>query len=118
MAAQIGMSAIPATIAAGQSLSAEIDLGAMTLVGIAMPAAWTAASLTFQISFDGGVTWLEHYNSSGSETTFTVATGQYIAVDPTLWRGVNALKVRSGTAAAAVVQTGGAALGLICKFVN
>ena len=107
----------PVTIAAGQSLSPEIDLGQWTLVGIWMPAAWIAAGLSFQTSLDGGVTWLEHYNSAGTETTFTVAAGQFIAVDPTLWRGVNALKIRSGTAASPVVQTGGATLNLVARTV-
>jgi hypothetical protein len=118
MAAQIGISVIPAVIAAGGSLSPEVDLGAQTLVGIAMPASWVAASLTFQVSVDGGATWNEHYSSAGAETTFTVAAGQYIAVDPTLWRGVNAVKARSGTSASPVTQTGGATLNLVCKFVN
>jgi hypothetical protein len=118
MAAQIGLSIIQAAIAAGQSLSSEVDLGAQTLVGIAMPATWVAASLTFQFSVDGGTTWIEAYSSAGVETTFTVAAGQYIQIDPTTLRGVNALKVRSGTSASPVVQTGGASLSLIAKFVN
>jgi hypothetical protein len=29
--------------------------------------------------------------------SYTAAASQYIAVDPALWRGVNMLKVRSGT---------------------
>lgn len=118
MAAQMGVFTQTATIGTGASLSQQIDLGAMTLVGIVMPASWTAAGLTFQVSADGGVTWVEHYGSSGTETTFTVAASQYIAIDPTLWRGVYSLKVRSGTAASPVNQTGGAALTLITKFVN
>ena len=118
MAAQIGLTIIPATIAAGQSLSPEVDTGAQTLVGIAMPASWVAALLTFQVSVDGGVTWNEMYASTGVEVEFAVAGGQYIAVDPTLWRGVNAVKIRSGTAASPVVQTSAAALLLVCKFVN
>ena len=108
----------PVTIAAGQSLSPEIDIGAWTLVGIQMPASWTAAGLSFQVSFDGGATWLEHYNAAGTETTFTVGASQYIAVDPLLWRGVSAIKVRSGTAASPVAQTGGATLNLIARTVQ
>lgn len=117
MAAQMGVSLQTVTIGAGQALSPQVDLGAMTLVGIVTPAAWTAAGLTFQISPDGGATWLEHYNSAGAETTFTVAASQYIAVDPTLWRGVYSLQLRSGTAGTPVNQTGGATLTLVLKFV-
>ncbi len=51
-AEQIGLATFTATIPSGQSLSAEVDLGANSLVGIAMPAAWTAADLTFQVSSD------------------------------------------------------------------
>jgi len=118
MAAQMGISVLPATIAAGQAISAEIDLGAMTLVGIVMPPAWTAAGMTFQISPDGGATWVEHTNSAGAATNFVVGGGQYIAVDPALWRGVYSMKVRSGTVGAPVNQTVGAALQLICRFVS
>ena len=55
MAAQMGVFTQTATIGTGASLSQQIDLGAMTLVGIVMPASWTAAGLTFQVSADGGV---------------------------------------------------------------
>ena len=108
----------PVTIAAGQSLSPEIDLGQWTLVGIWMPAAWTAAGLSFQTSLDGGITWVEHTSSAGTATLFTVAAGQYIAVDPALWRGVNALKLRSGTISSPVVQASNATLNLVARTVN
>lgn len=110
---------IPAVIAAGQSLSGEVDIGsAYTLVGIWMPAAWTAASLTFQVSPDGGTTWLEHYNAAGIETIVTVAAGQYVALDPALWRGVSALKIRSGTSASPVNQVAQATLNLVTRTVT
>jgi len=106
---------IPVTIAAGQSLSSAVDIGEQTIVGIYMPASWTAASLTFQASPDGDVTFFEHYNSGGVETTFTVAAGQYIAIDSTLWWGVYSLKLRSGTAGAPVVQPSGATFQLAVR---
>lgn len=114
MSAPINLFPIQGSIAAGQSLSAEIDFGAGTLVGIAMPAAWTAASLTFQVSADG-TTWNELYNASGTEVSVIAAAGQFIAIDPTQWRGINAIKVRSGTAASPVVQAALAALTFITK---
>jgi hypothetical protein len=108
---------IPVTIAAGQSLSPEVDVGALTLVGIWMPATWTAANLTFQVAFDNTLTFVEHYNSAGVETTFTAAASQYIAIDPLLWRGVSAIKVRSGTLAGPVTQAAAATLNLIARAV-
>ena len=104
MAATIGLNTQIATISSGQSLSAEVDIGAYTLVGVVVPTGWTAANLTFQMSPDGGTTWVECYNSAGLNTIFVGSAGQYLAVDPTLWCGVNSLKVRSGTAGSPVNQ--------------
>ncbi len=112
----INIDRIPAVIANGASLSPEVDLGARTLVGIAMPAAWTAAALTFQVSVDGGATWLNMQTAS-AELSYTAAAGQYIGVDPALWRGVNAIKVRSGTSGTPVNQGQQATLTLICRTV-
>lgn len=102
-AEQIGLTTFPVTIANGTSLSAEIDIGANALVGIAMPAAWTAADLTFQVSADGGATWLE-LQSTSAAIDFKAAAGQFVAVDPTALRGFNALKLRSGTSSVPVSQ--------------
>jgi hypothetical protein len=96
---------IIAKISSGTALSPEVDLGIRSLVGIAMPAGWDAAALTFQASVDGGTTWQEMTTSAGVAISFVVGAGQYMAVDPTLWRGVNAIKVRSGTSGAPVNQT-------------
>lgn len=115
MAFPINILPIPAVIAIGTALSPEADLGAGTLVGVAMPAAWTAAAITFQVSSDGGVTWNEMTTSAGAAVSFTVAASQYIAVDPTLWRGVNAVKVRSGTSGAPVNQAAQATVTLITR---
>lgn len=106
---------IAATIAASGSLSSEVDFGIGTLVGIAMPAAWTAAALTFQVSTDGGITFNEMTTSAGVAVSFTAAAGQYIAVDPTLWRGVNAIRVRSGTSGAPVAQGVQAILTMVTR---
>jgi hypothetical protein len=95
-----------ATITTGTSLSAAVALGNKQLVGIAMPAAWDTAALTFQVSVDGGTTFIE-MQSTSAVVSYTAAASQYIAVDPAIWRGVNTLKVRSGTSGSAVNQTTG-----------
>jgi hypothetical protein len=105
-----------AVIAASGSLSAAVPMGADTLVGIWMPGTWVSASLTFQVSPDGGTTWVELYNDSGSAVTITGAANQFIALVTNAnyaWRGINMLKVRSGTSGSPVVQTGGATVTLI-----
>jgi hypothetical protein len=92
------------TIANGQSLSGAADLkGLGTPVRIDMPAAWTAANLTFQVSADG-VTYQDLYDDGGSEVTVTAAAGRSIFLQPAEWAHVRYLKVRSGTAAVPVNQ--------------
>jgi hypothetical protein len=51
--------------------------------------------------------------SASAELNYTAAQGQYICVDPSLWRGVVALKVRSGTAGTPVNQGQNSTLTLI-----
>jgi hypothetical protein len=114
MALAINLPQAQAIIANGQSLSAAIGLGATPLHAIAMPAAWDAAALTFQGSIDGA-TWLELTNASGSAISVTAAAGQLIVLDPTLWRAVNFIKVRSGTSGAPVNQTAQRTLTLILR---
>ena len=118
MSLPIGLDQITVTIAISTSLSAEIGTGAKTIVGIAMPASgWDSAVLSFQVSVDGGKTWLELYDTTGTEVSFVAAAGQYIQVDPVLFAGINDIKVRSGTSASAVTQTAARTLTLVCRQV-
>lgn len=105
------------TIASGQSISAGIALGEKTLVGIAMPAGWDAASLTFQVSADDGVTWRELRSTSGAVAYTTAAAGHvaFNADEQATWRGVNRLKVRSGTSGSPVNQTADRIITLVLK---
>lgn len=108
-------SAVIAKITSGAAVSAEIDLGDKTLLGIAMPAAWDAAHLTFQVSVDGGVSFQEMFTSAAAAVDITVAASQYFAIDPAMWRGVNCLKLRSGTLAVPVNQTADRLITLVTK---
>jgi hypothetical protein len=110
----IGISQVPVTISSGSSLSAPVPLGEFVLTGIAMPAAWDAAGLTFQVSADGGTTWGEMQSTSAA-VSYTAAAGQYIAIDPTFWRGINMIKVRSGTSGSPVNQTADRILTLVTR---
>ena len=111
-----------ATIAAGQSLSGEVNLGEKQLVAIYMPSSWTAADLTFQSSPDGGTTWCELYTTDGAAADAAAAFQVHsptaslcIAIDPTKLRGVNCLKVRSGTSGSPVNQAAQAVLTLATR---
>lgn len=102
------------TIANGASLSGAIDLGSSSLACILMPAAWTAAGLSFAVSTSLAGTYVPLWNASGSEyivpSTSAVAS-QFIILPLADFLGIQYLKVRSGTAGAAVNQ--GADRGLV-----
>ena len=116
MAYPLELNTYPATIAASGSLSGSVSMGADTIVGIWMPATWVSAPLTFQVSPDGGTTWLELFNDGGTAVSISAAASQFIALvtnsNYTL-RGFNMVKVRSGTSGTPVTQTGGAIVNLI-----
>lgn len=97
-------SSVTATIANGASLSAAIDLGANYFaVSLTMPAAWTAASLSFQTSVDN-VTFNEMSDVLGALVSLTVSASTDLALDGTTFIGRRYIKVRSGTAASPVNQ--------------
>jgi hypothetical protein len=111
---------IAVQIAAGQSLSAEVDIGTKSLVGLLIPTNWTTAGLSFQVSPDGGATWGELTVVGGTPYAIGSVTGgtlaYYVAIDPTTLVGAMALKVRSGTQAAPVAQTNTVNLQLITRL--
>jgi hypothetical protein len=90
-------------IAINESLSTAIDLADQRAARIAMPAAWTAANLTFQTSVDG-ITYNDLYDKDGIEYTVVAAASRSMILPLADWLGVRYVKVRSGTSAAPVVQ--------------
>lgn len=122
MADPFVQSVVNAAIAAGQSLSPEADLGGFgSLVGIQVPANWTTAGISFQCSIDGGATWAEITDIVGTPIAVGSLTGgtlvYFVALDPAKFRGVRAIKIRSGTQAAPVVQANTVTLGLVLRQV-
>jgi len=110
-----------ATIAAGAALSGPVQLGRKSLVGIVMPAAWTAASLSFQASPDGATFDELFYLAALASTAFVITApgaSQFIMLDPTIWRGVDTLKVRSGTSGSPVNQVAQAVLTLLARGIT
>lgn len=99
----------------GASLSGEVDLRNHDLIGIEMPAAWTAAAISFKGTFrnDGasGATLTETFvpvvDQAGAEVTVTAAAATYIALsqDKTAqMRAMGRVKLVSGTNASPVAQ--------------
>ena len=109
MAAQIGLETISVTIANGTSLSAAVNLGSGRLRGLALPAAWTAAALSFQVSLEGP-TFVELTDPRPAGVAYATATGmaaaasQYLAIDPVLFEGAAVIKIRSGVSGTPVNQ--------------
>ena len=94
----------PCVILSGQSLSAAVDLGGRVLCGIAFPAAWTAAGITFQGSTTLAGTYVDLYTETAEISATSAAASRYVGLDSSYFFGINFLKVRSGTSAAAVAQ--------------
>lgn len=89
------------TTATGQS--EVLSIGGATLSAVEMPAAWTAANLSFLASMDG-TNFRPVYGSTGNEVLFTVGAARIVTFDPAFWLGLQYLKLRSGTNAAPVAQ--------------
>lgn len=105
-------------IAAGQSLSGEVDIGSKSLVGIVFPSNWTTASLSFQASIDSSAfgELLDQTATAISVSSVTGGALTVIAIDPAKLRGITALKVRSGTSGVAVNQVNLVTLTLITRL--
>ncbi len=92
------------TIPLGASITPEIDMGGKRLARIAMPAAWTTANLTFQVSPISGGSFTDLYDSTGTEYTVTASTSRTIIIPFADFIGLKFIKIRSGTTGTPVVQ--------------
>jgi hypothetical protein len=70
--------------------------------GITIPAAWTAAQLSFDISIDDGATYLSLRDPAGNEHVNAVTVSTFIPF-PTVV-GVTHIKIRSGILGTVVAQ--------------
>lgn len=115
------LNSIAVAIGAGTALSAQVDIGNQTLVGIVVPSNWTTAAISLQASYDGGATWSELVDQTAAAIGSSSLTGgtlsYFVAVDPTKLRGVRSVKVRSGTQATPVNQVAAVTLQLITRSV-
>ena len=93
---------VPVAIAAGQSLSPAVDVGVGELVRLYMPAQWTPAHLSFQMSPDNTV-YGDAFDLAGKEMLINVTPGAVI-VTGLIWRALAWMKFRSGSRAQPVNQ--------------
>jgi len=103
------------TIADSASLSgASAGMAGRSLVGVVTPSGWTTAGISWQVSYDGGTTYVVLLDSTGTEiTAAAVAASRYVALDPTQFLGATNVKVQSGTSASTTNQSGGDTLTLV-----
>lgn len=106
------VAAITATIASGASISNDLDLGLMRLGRIAMPADWTAANITLQVSHNGSA-WNNLFDQAGSEYSIVAAAGRSNLIPLSDMLSVRYLRLRSGTSAAPVNQAAARSITLI-----
>jgi hypothetical protein len=102
------------TVANGASLSGAAQLlpNDGRLVAIIMDAAWDTNAVTFQVSVDG-TNYFNLYNEGTEYSLAGVVASAYNAVDINVFLAARYVKVRSGTAAAAVNQVGDAVVTLV-----
>lgn len=106
------------TILNGASLSDEIQLNGVMIEAIIMPAAWTAAGLSFLASAlataNGGI-FLPLFDVAGVEITATVDASRRIVLPISLIRSHNFIQLRSGTSAVPVNQGANRSISLLCR---
>lgn len=101
------------TIANGASLSGAVDLTNGRLTHIVIPATWTTANLTFQVSYDCS-NYANLYDELGVEYQVTVtAVSTAIKIPYADFIGARCIKIRSGTSGAATNQGGSRTLNLL-----
>lgn len=91
---------LTATIAVSATTSDTVDLGGCSLIGIFTPSSITGTALKFRPVNDSG-TDVPLYTTGGSEVSYTVAASRYMPIDPDTFRGIQKLKLVSGSAEAA-----------------
>lgn len=105
-----------AAIAEAASLSEAVDMTGYALVGISMPAGWTAADITFQAGSTPD-TLLSVYDHAGTEVAIVTAASRYVTLDAAALVSIKHLKIRSGTAGTPVNQVAARTLTLVGRAI-
>lgn len=104
------------TITIGGSQSGVIDKSHYKNMLIIMPAAWSAAGITFLVSDNPTSGFVKLLNDGGTEVALTAAASTAIAMSGAVKEALESamfIKIRSGTAATPVNQTVGRSLTII-----
>lgn len=74
--ARNGDSGSTVTISAAGTVSTAFDARGDITYGIVMPATFTGAALTFEVSANGTGGWVDLYDDTGAEVTLAVVQGR------------------------------------------
>lgn len=108
---------LTATIANGASVSDALDLANTSLLGIIMPAAWTTAALTVEVSADNS-TWTGlAYDQDGSQCNSIASpvAGSAYALNALGLLPYRYIRLRSGTTATPVNQGAARSITVITR---
>lgn len=111
-----------ATIPNGAAVSNPIALGGTKITAILLPAAWTAADLSFEASVDGAA-WAAVWDDANAEVLIAAATvaarlGQWLVPTPGIMQelaGLHFVRLRSGNTAANVNQAAARSFTILTK---
>lgn len=114
---------VPLTLSIGSGASvtaSEPSLDGDVPVAVITPAAWTAAAMSFLVSWDGGVSFVEMFDDQGIEVaipsaSIPTAAQRAFALNPRLFLGATHLRLRSGLSGAAVNQAAARSLILVTR---
>lgn len=119
-----GRTVVPVRIPTGTSLSQEINIDSLTIVGIIMPPAWDAAGIAFQalVAEPSALPKVPVYGNVVDQAAAAinitgVTAGVYVAISRQVAQSLTALGrmlVRSGTNAVPVNQTAQRDFYLVC----
>ena len=103
---------IPARASLSDILSLE---GVTAVVGIIMPQSWTAANVTI-LGSPFGVNFYDLYDGlPGTELMFNVRPGVMVNINPNRLRCCAAIRLRSGTHNAPIVQAAARTFGIVIE---
>jgi len=92
---------VSAQIANTVQESGVISTAGLSLCGIQFPAAFTGTAVTFEAATSAAGPFVPVYNAAGA-LSYTVAQGQYVAINPQDFQGISFLKIKSGSAEGAL----------------
>lgn len=104
---------VVATIATSGSLSPSVDIEGLTVTGLLVPTA-TSAAITFQVSKDNS-TFFDLFDNASTPAEVKIAAGTHNKAyqAPAALRGWRYMKVRSGISGTAVTQSSGLVVTLV-----